>query len=216
MQEVVPFVLVQPLRQAPQCLMSVSVLVSQPLSGLPSQSLYPASHVGEHRPNAQEVVPLALVQEFPHEPQLSTSPPMKVTQPLSGSPSQSPQPGSQSGLQTPAEQKVAPLGLVQTLPQVLQLVTSVSRSTQLVPQQANGGVQSEPMPPHRHWPSVQISLGSHQVSQSPQCRFCTKGSKHSFPQQISSAVQSGPSPPQVHDPRAHSSLAWQATSHEPQ
>lgn len=50
-----------------------------------------------------------------------------VSQPLLGSPSQLPAPAPQTGVQTPLMHSVVPLGLLQVVPQVPQLPSSVCR-----------------------------------------------------------------------------------------
>jgi hypothetical protein len=57
------------LLQVPQLSTSEPVFVSQPLVGLPSQFVQPELQVGAQTPPVQLVVPCALVQTVPHEPQ---------------------------------------------------------------------------------------------------------------------------------------------------
>jgi hypothetical protein len=64
---------VHALVQDPQCALSLAVLASQPLSGLPSQSAYPAAQEGMHAPPEHAVVPCALVHATLHPPQWATS-----------------------------------------------------------------------------------------------------------------------------------------------
>lgn len=104
--------LVQLLPQAPQFVLLLVVLTSQPLLTLPSQLAKPGLHVGEHTPLEQAVPPLALVQVTLQPPQWLVFVKMLVSQPLIGLPSQLPAPGLQPGTHAPAEHVVEPLGLM--------------------------------------------------------------------------------------------------------
>jgi hypothetical protein len=81
----------QALWHAPQLATSPAVSVSQPLAGLPSQSMNPAAHVpSAHTPAVHEAVALAYSHLMPHPPQLSMSVPFVcVSQPFEAIPSQS-------------------------------------------------------------------------------------------------------------------------------
>jgi hypothetical protein len=84
----------QTVPQAPQWLGSLAVLVSQPLAGLPSQSVKPTLQVASwHWPAVHTAVPLAKEQTVPQAPQWLGSLPVLVSQPLPGLPSQSVKPG---------------------------------------------------------------------------------------------------------------------------
>ena len=99
---------------APQLSASVSRRTSQPSATMPLQSAYPGSHEATvHAEPAQPAVPLATAQAWPHPPQLATSPRVAVSQPFCGSPSQSPNPGSQVGAHAPALHATAPCALAQ-------------------------------------------------------------------------------------------------------
>jgi hypothetical protein len=76
------------LLQMPQCVRLVFVFVSQPLFGFESQLAKPAAHMGEHAPPWHEVVPFALVQARPHEPQLVRLVAVLVSHPFAYWPSQ--------------------------------------------------------------------------------------------------------------------------------
>jgi hypothetical protein len=72
----------------PQWVRLALVLVSQPLFGLESQLANPAAQTGEHAPPWHEVVPFALEQASPHEPQLVRLVAVLVSQPFAYWPSQ--------------------------------------------------------------------------------------------------------------------------------
>ncbi len=73
----------------PQLDVSVSVLVSQPFCGFPSQSSHPALHTGWQVPPAQLVdAALVVAQTLPQPPQLLALVSVWVSQPLLRSPSQ--------------------------------------------------------------------------------------------------------------------------------
>jgi hypothetical protein len=67
--EVVPLVFVQIVPQAPQLVVLVWVLVSQPLFTFASQLAKPELHTGTQTPAGQVVVPLRLVHTVVHVPQ---------------------------------------------------------------------------------------------------------------------------------------------------
>jgi hypothetical protein len=93
--------------QVPQWRGSLSVLVSQPLLGSPSQSVCAASHVGEHTPALQLVSPWALLQLTAHSPQCATVF-RSVSQPLTAMPSQSAKPAAHEGAHKPSAQVASP------------------------------------------------------------------------------------------------------------
>jgi hypothetical protein len=87
--EGVPFVVEQGAPQAPQLVLLVCVLVSQPFAALPSQLPNPALHdTSWHVPVAQEALPLVIAQAVPQAPQLGVVWRF-VSHPLFGLPSQS-------------------------------------------------------------------------------------------------------------------------------
>lgn len=105
---------------APQSV-KVRMLRSQPLSGMPSQSLKPASQLGEQPLAVQAVVPCALVQASPQAVQL-VSVPSWVSQPVAAVQSANP------ALQTVAEHTPPPqdsleFGMSHFSPQVPQFET---------------------------------------------------------------------------------------------
>ena len=69
----VPWLVLQPLEQAPQFAVSVLRFVSQPLITLLSQLPQPVSQAMPHPPEVQDAVPLVLLQTFGHEPQCARS-----------------------------------------------------------------------------------------------------------------------------------------------
>ena len=113
--------------QPPQLFGSVAMLVSQPLTGLPSQSEKPAAHTGVHALATQLVVPFAFEQTVPQLPQACTAVRRSVSQPFWTLPSQSPAvPGAQTGVQTPCEHEVLPSAVVHADVQPPQLITSLA------------------------------------------------------------------------------------------
>ena len=96
----------------PQLVRLVSVFVSQPLFGLPSQLLKFPLHTGVHAPATQLVEPFAFVQTAPQAPQLLASVEVAVSQPFFALPSQSAKPAAQTGTHAPAEQLVVPCAFV--------------------------------------------------------------------------------------------------------
>jgi hypothetical protein len=96
--------------QAPQLVTLVSVLVSQPLAALPSQSPKPRPQVISQRPAAQRGVPFWLEQSAPHAPQCATLDASATSQPLAALPSQSPKPALHEATRhAPAAQAPTPL-----------------------------------------------------------------------------------------------------------
>jgi hypothetical protein len=125
-QLVVPFWFVHCLPHAPQLLVLVLMLVSQPFAVLASQSLNPELQLGVQFPLRQLVVPLAFVQVAPQVPQLVALVLMLVSQPLLGLPSQSAVPAAHTGTQAPLTQLVTPLALMHFTPQPPQLFGSLA------------------------------------------------------------------------------------------
>jgi hypothetical protein len=132
MHAVVPWALAQAVPQAPQWAASVWRSIRHPALGAPPQTAYGEVHVGEHVPDEQVVVPLGLVHAAPQAPQLVTVEPRSVSQPLVGSPSQSPKPTPQAGTQTPLGQLVDPWALAQLVPQLPQWATVAREDSQPV------------------------------------------------------------------------------------
>ena len=128
------------LAQAPQCLGSVFVSVSQP--GTASQSDHPAVQPPvAHLPPTQVGVPFVAEQAFPQAPQWETCALRSVSQPLSLSLSQLPNPVLQSRSHTPLTQPAVPLVELHFLPQPPQLEGSVlallSQPFAALPSQSN-------------------------------------------------------------------------------
>ena len=99
----------------PQLLMLDAMLVSHPFTGLPSQSSYPALHVGAHAPAAHATPPFPFVHTSPHAPQFVVVP-SDVSHPSFGSPLQSPKPAPHAGTHTPATQLVVPFAFAHAMP----------------------------------------------------------------------------------------------------
>ena len=72
------------------------VLVSQPLTALPSQLPKPALHVGTHAPDVQVVEPFAFTHCVVQAPQLERLVLVLVSQPFEALPSQLPKPAVQA------------------------------------------------------------------------------------------------------------------------
>jgi hypothetical protein len=107
--------------QAPQ-FDSVSIDVSHPLAVTPSQLAHPGLQDAIWQVPVEHVeVALAREHTTPQPPQL-LSVSIEVSQPLSGLPSQSAQPGAQVGTQAPLLQMVVPCALVQLIPQAPQFI----------------------------------------------------------------------------------------------
>ncbi|MBK8694091.1 MAG: hypothetical protein IPN17_17860 [Deltaproteobacteria bacterium] len=123
--------------QAPQLEMSpIAVFTSQPLAGLPSQSAKPALQAPRmQRPAAQVAAALAKLQRLPQTPQFMASVEVVVSQPLVATLSQLPKPSRQlARVHALALHPATAPGRVHWLPQVRQLLGSVVRSRQVVPQ----------------------------------------------------------------------------------
>ena len=100
-------------------------LISQPLPTAPSQLPNPALHEPIwHVPLAQVPVAFAGLHACPHAPQLRLELSC-VSQPLVTLPSQFPQPGAQASTHAPAAQLGVAWFVLQTVPQLPQLFTSV-------------------------------------------------------------------------------------------
>ncbi len=121
-----PFVPLHMVPQAPQFDALVSVLVSQPFVALPSQLPNPALHAPKvQTPLTHDSAALARSQTAPQAPQLARLVFVLVSQPLAALPSQLPRPGLHVETpQTPPTQFGVPPVAGQTLPHVLQLLTS--------------------------------------------------------------------------------------------
>jgi hypothetical protein len=112
----------QALPQAPQWATVARVSVSQPLALIASQSPKPALQASSQRPAAHVPEALGLAaQAIPQAPQCAAAVMVLVSQPLAGSPSQSPKPGLQPPTtQDPARQAPAAFGGLHARPQAPQ------------------------------------------------------------------------------------------------
>jgi hypothetical protein len=86
-------------------------------------------HAIAQAPAAHDGVPFVASQALAQAPQLAASTARFVSQPLAGSPSQSPKPALQLGLQAPALHVVDPFGLTHALPQAPQFAALVAKLT---------------------------------------------------------------------------------------
>jgi hypothetical protein len=148
------------------------------LFGLPSQLANPAEQLGLQRPDAHAVVPCALVQASPHAPQFALVR-SATSQPFAAFLSQSPKFEAQAIEQAPSTHAAAPLLLLQTLPQTLQLLTFVCVLTShplpaLPSQLANPAAQA----PRVHAPDVhdaEAFASAQAAPQAPQFERVVRG-----------------------------------------
>lgn len=134
---------------APQWLSDVRVSTSQPLAAIRSQSAKPGLHAPTVQiPPTQRPVPLAAVQRDPQAPQCCASVIVFVSQPLKGSPSQSPKPKEQDTARHRAlsQRDVIALAAAQGRLHAPQCAGLLCRSTQSIPQRTAGLVQPEVQP----------------------------------------------------------------------
>jgi hypothetical protein len=135
----------QALPQALQFVTLVRVSVSQPLVASRSQLSKPVLHVAmAQAPAMQDGVPLAAAQALLQRPQCVALVAKVTSQPLVGSPSQSPKPAAQVYSQRPAAHAAtAPGRVAQAMPQPPQcatvLVVSVSQPLVALPSQFSKG-----------------------------------------------------------------------------
>ncbi len=133
----------QPRLHAPQCEGLLRVLTSQPSASWPLQSARPALHVSAHDAATQSAALSGRAGHTrPHAPQLVAAV-SDASQPLLGSPSQSPKPAAHRSTQLPISQAavaIAPAG--HTRLHTPQCWTSVAVFTQRPPQIASPGAQS--------------------------------------------------------------------------
>jgi hypothetical protein len=116
----VAFAMSQATPHAPQ-LVSVFRLVSQPLVGSPSQFANPEAQVGTQAPPVHVVVPLALEQTFPQEPQFAELVLRFASQPSAALPSQFPKPALHVRIpHVPDEHVAVAFKSEQTVPQLPQ------------------------------------------------------------------------------------------------
>jgi len=119
----------QTVPQAPQLVLLVLVLTSQPLAALPSQSAKPVAQAASvQAPALQVVVALGNTQARPHPPQWVALVVVSVSQPFAAVPSQSPKPGEhRTTAQVPSVQPwVAVLARAQAVPHAPQLAGSMA------------------------------------------------------------------------------------------
>ncbi len=121
---------------APQLLVAVRRLVSQPLSATPSQLPYPSTQVRTHALLTHAVVAFApAMQTVPHVPQFEALVCVLVSHPLAALPSQSAKPAEHDDPQrAEVHVRVALSTAGQAVPHAPQLSASACVSTQLEPQ----------------------------------------------------------------------------------
>lgn len=116
-QLAVPLAVLQAAPQAPQWLVLVLMLTSQPLAALASQLPNPELQAMPQTPAVHDATPFVELQAFPHAPQLATLEFRFTSQPLAALPSQLANPALQVMPQTPAVQNGVPLVLLHAVPQ---------------------------------------------------------------------------------------------------
>jgi hypothetical protein len=105
-------------------------LISQPLDAAASQLPYPAVHADTwHVPVAHVAVALGRLHAWPQAPQF-VSVARSVSQPLTPSLSQFPQPAAQVGVHTPERHAVVPCAFAHAAPHAPQLDVVFSCSSQ--------------------------------------------------------------------------------------
>ena len=147
----------QTVPQAPQLVLLVLVLTSQPLAASPSQSAKPAAQAASvQAPALQRVVALGSAQARPHPPQWAALVAVSVSQPLAAWLSQSPKPVERRTIaQAPAVQPwVAVLARAQAAPHAPQWAGSMAVLAQKLvgaaPQVVAGAAQVVPHTPPEH------------------------------------------------------------------
>jgi hypothetical protein len=170
----VPLATAQATPQPPQLATSISMLISQPSTGLVLQSRKPGSHAAmAHTSPTHSGVPLATAQATPQPPQLATSMSALISQPSTGLALQSRKPGSQLATSHAAlTHSGVPLGTAHATPQPPQFASSVSVLTSqpsagLALQSSNPALQSA----IAQAPAAQLGVPlatAHAVPQPPQ------------------------------------------------
>ncbi len=146
--------------QRPQLALSVPVLVSQPLAGLPSQSAKPALHAPIAQvPDAHVAAALAKRHTTPQPPQFEASAPRTLSsQPSAAVPLQSPKPALHEPTthRPPTHALTAAFARAQAVPQAPQLAGSVIGETQLRPQViCSAPHDAWQLPAAQTWPAAQ-------------------------------------------------------------
>ena len=136
---------------APQ-LLTLLVLASQPLPGLPSQSAVPEAQRKPHEPAAQTLAAPGLTgHESPHAPQWVTLLVRLTSQPLAGLRSQSAKPAEQTKAQEPAAQTAVALAPAEhEAPHEPQFEGSLLVLTHPPPQSESGAAQVATHAPAAH------------------------------------------------------------------
>jgi hypothetical protein len=126
-------------------------------------------HVGEQEPAVQVVVPLAFVQELPHDPQFAVVVLRLTSQPVEARPSQLPKPELHAIEQAPSEQLGVPFVPLHTVPHAPQLVALVSV---LISQPVEPMLSQLPNPaaqvPSVQLPVTQVSVALARLHTAPQ------------------------------------------------
>jgi hypothetical protein len=181
------------LPHAPQLALLAVRSVSQPFAGLPSQSPKPVAQVAmAQRPMVHAAEALGTWQRLTHAPQRAGSLFKLVSQPLAGSPSQSPHPCRQVKAQrAPAQAALAFGRRGQTLPHWPQLRPSLMRSASQ-PSSPRLLQLARPLPQEStvHRPELQAAVAparAQVLPQAPQCAgslpSCTSQPLEALPSQ---------------------------------
>jgi hypothetical protein len=176
--EAVPFAVPHFFLHAPQLLVSVFVLTSQPLAFVMSQSAKPALQLIEHIEAAHDAVPLAVPQALPQPPQFVALVDVFTSHPSAGFMLQSAFGSMHVIPQTPFVHAAMPPTAVQACPQAPQLLVSVpvptsqpfvglwSQSEKPAAQPFAGMLHGDAVPGALHTSVTWFVL--HEVLQSPQ------------------------------------------------
>ncbi len=209
--------------QPPQCSRLVARSASQPLAGSPSQSPKPGVQASiTHRPDSQRARALSGAHREPQAPQSVRLICRSTSQPLTASPSQSPNPERQaSTVHTPRTQSPSAEAGAQTAPQPPQ---SDSASRRLISQPLAGSPSQSAMPSTqestRHRPAEQrptASAGAHPAPQPPQCsRLFSRSASQPFPGRPSQSAQGARQEPTSQAPDTQSASALAGAQRPPQ
>jgi hypothetical protein len=167
-QEVVPFTFVQTLPQAPQLVMVVLVLVSQPFVAIASQLPKPALQVPSvQTPDGQVSLALARLHTVLQSAQ-SVSVAMLRSQPLLALPSQLLKLAEHVGTHAPPVHVVEPLAFVQAVPQAPQFDVFVERFTSQPSPESRLQFPNPPLQVSEHEPRLHVALALAPLHTEPQ------------------------------------------------
>jgi hypothetical protein len=210
------------LPHAPQLAALVRVLVSQPLTALPSQSAKPSAQAVWHRPIAHEAVAFGpAVQTVPQAPQFMVLARVSVSQPLAALRSQSAKPASHTSPHAPIRHaRVAWTPAAHAMPHMPQWFASDCGSTHSAPHRSCPLAQPVP---HTSAPSVvRVQSGvppAHAMPHMPQFELPLSAASQPLAALVSQsanpAAQASPQRPIAHV-AVEFSPAMHTVVHEPQ